>query len=157
MASVALGLMEVFGLGRGSNIGKGIFITLTYTAGCFDKMVIAGPSTILGRGLIENGANIHVYYSLWLLAFLPCAIATIFGIWRLVAWLYPPEDAALQRGAEFLRSELDSMGPWTAMEKRALFLMLLAIALWMTDLIHHIWPAVVGLCIGLVACVPAVA
>ena len=156
MASVALGLMEVFRLGRGSNIGKGIFITLTYTAGCFDKMVIAGPSTILGRGLIENGANIHVYYSLWLLAFLPCAIVTIFGIWRLVAWLYPPEDAALERGAEFLRSELDSMGPWTAMEKRALFLMLLAIALWMTDLIHHISPAIIGIGIGLLACVPGV-
>src|SRR6267154_1614150 len=156
MGSVALGLMEVFGLGRGSNVGRGIFITLTYTAGCFDKMVIAGPSTILGRGLIENGSNIHVYYSLWLLAFLPCAIVTIFGIWRLVAWLYPPEDAALERGAEFLRSELDSMGPWTTMEKRALFLMLLAIALWMTDLIHHISPAIIGIGIGLLACVPGV-
>jgi solute carrier family 13 (sodium-dependent dicarboxylate transporter), member 2/3/5 len=156
MASVALGLMEVFRLDKGSNIGKGIFITLTYTAGCFDKMVIAGPSTILGRGLIENGANIHVYYSLWLLAFLPCAVVTIFGIWRLVVWLYPPEDAALERGAEYLRSELDNMGPWTTTEKRALFLMLLAIALWMTDLIHHISPAIIGIGIGLLACVPGV-
>jgi solute carrier family 13 (sodium-dependent dicarboxylate transporter), member 2/3/5 len=156
MASVALGLMQVFGLGPGSNVGKGIFITLTYTAGCFDKMVIAGPSTILGRGLIENGANIHVYYSLWLLAFLPCAVVTIFGIWRLVVWMYPPEEAALDRGAEFLHSELEKMGPWTTMEKKALFLMLIAIALWMTDLIHHISPAIIGLGIGLLACVPAV-
>jgi solute carrier family 13 (sodium-dependent dicarboxylate transporter), member 2/3/5 len=156
MASVALGLMEVFGLGRGSNIGTGIFITLTYTAGCFDKMVIAGPSTILGRGLIENGANTHVYYSLWLLAFFPCAVVTIFGIWRLVAWLYPPEDAALERGAEFLNHELANMGPWTAMEKRALFLMLLAISLWMTDLFHHISPAIIGIGIGLFACLPGV-
>ncbi len=112
MASVALGLMEVFRLGPGSNIGKGIFITLTYTAGCFDKMVIAGPSTILGRGLIEKGANIQVYYSLWLLAFLPCAVVTIFGIWRLVVWLYPPEDAALEKGAEFLRNELLRARTW---------------------------------------------
>ena len=156
MAAVALGLMQVFGLSPGSNVGKGIFITLTYTAGCFDKMVIAGPSTILGRGLIENGANIHVYYSLWLLAFLPCAVVTIFGIWRLVVWLYPPEAAALDRGAEFLSSELEKMGPWTPMEKRALFLMLLAIALWMTDLLHHISPAIIGLGIGLLACVPAI-
>jgi anion transporter len=156
MASVALGLMQVFGLGPGSNVGKGIFITLTYTAGCFDKMVIAGPSTILGRGLIENGANVHVYYGLWLLAFLPCAVVTIFGIWRLVVWLYPPEDAALDRGEEFLRDEVSKLGPWTRMEKRALFLMLLAIALWMTDLIHHISPAMIGLGIGLLACVPGV-
>jgi anion transporter len=156
MASVALGLMEVFGLGRGSNIGTGIFITLTYTAGCFDKMVIAGPSSILGRGLIENGANIHVYYSLWLMAFLPCALVTIFGIWRLVVWMYPPENAALERGAEFLNTELQNMGPWSAMEKRALFLMLLAIALWMTDLLHHISPAIIGIGIGLFACIPGV-
>jgi hypothetical protein len=57
MASVALGLMEVFGLGYGSNIGTGIFITLTYTAGCFDKMVIAGPSSIPGHGLIPELAS----------------------------------------------------------------------------------------------------
>jgi anion transporter len=156
MAAVALGLMQVFGLAPGSNVGKGIFITLTYTAGCFDKMVIAGPSTILGRGLIEKGANIQVYYSLWLLAFLPCAVVTIFGIWRLVVWMYPPEDAALDRGAEFLNDELKKMGPWTPMEKRALSLMLVAIALWMTDLIHHISPAIIGLGIGLFACIPFV-
>lgn len=156
MASVALGLMQVFGLGPGSNIGKGIFITLTYTAGCFDKMVIAGPSTILGRGLIENGAGVHVYYGQWFLAFLPCALVTILGIWRLVVWLYPPENAALDRGAEFLRDEVGKMGPWTRMEKRALFFMLLAIVLWMTDMIHHISPAVIGLGIGLIACVPGI-
>jgi len=156
MASVALGLMQVFGLGPGSNVGRGIFITLTYTAGCFDKMVIAGPSTILGRGLIEKGASVHVYYSQWLLAFLPCALVTIFGIWRLVVWLYPAEDAALHRGAEFLRDEVGKMGPWTRMEKRALCFMLFAIAFWMTDLIHHISPAVIGLGVGLFACVPGV-
>ena len=158
MASVALGLMQVFSLGPGSNVGKGIFITLTYTAGCFDKMVIAGPSTILGRGLIEKGANVNIYYGLWVLAFLPCAVVTIFGIWRLVLWLYPPEEdaTALTRGAEFLREEVGRMGPWTRMEKRALFLMLLAIALWMTDLLHHISPAVIGLGIGLFACLPRV-
>ena len=156
MASVALGLMQAFGLGPGSNVGKGIFITLTYTAGCFDKMVIAGPSTILGRGLIEKGANVHIYYGLWLLAFFPCAVVTIFGIWRLVLWLYPPEDAALIRGAGFIRDEIGRLGPWTRMEKRALFLMSIAIALWMTDLLHHISPAVIGLGIGLFACLPRV-
>jgi di/tricarboxylate transporter len=52
MAAVALGLIEVFGLPRGSNVGRGIFVTLTYTAGVFDKMVIAGATSILARGLI---------------------------------------------------------------------------------------------------------
>jgi sodium-dependent dicarboxylate transporter 2/3/5 len=155
MAAVALGMMEVFGLGRGSNVGRGIFVTLTYTAGTFDKMVVAGASSILGRGLIEKGANIHVYWSQWLLAFLPCALATIFVTWRLILWLYPPEKEALEGGATFMRDSLLRMGPWSREEKRALSLMLIAIALWSTDLIHHISPAVIGIGIGLLATVPA--
>lgn len=156
MAAVALGLMEVFGLGRGSNVGRGIFIALTYTAGTFDKMVIAGPSSILGRGLIEKSTNIHVYWSLWFLAFLPCALVTIFFTWKLVGYLYPPEKGALEGGREFLQSELSKMGPWTRMEKKSLFLMLIAIALWMTDLIHHISPAVIGIGVGLLAALPRI-
>ena len=71
LAAIAIGVIEVFGLGRGSNIGRGIFVTLTYTAGSFDKMVVAGAASILGRGLIEKNAHIQVYWSQWLLAFFP--------------------------------------------------------------------------------------
>jgi anion transporter len=156
MAAVALGLMQVFGLSRGSNIGRGLFVTLTYTAGIFDKMVIAGASSILSRGLIEKSTNIQVYWSQWLLAFMPCALVMIFSIWRLVIWLYPPEEGALEGGAAFLRDALVKMGPWTQDEKRSLLLMLIAIALWATDLIHHISPAVIGIGIGLLAAVPGV-
>ena len=138
MATVALGLMEALGAARGSNIGKGIFVTLTYTAGCFDKMVIAGASTILGRGLIERATGIHIYWSLWFFAFLPCVLITIFFIWRLVLWLYPPEQVAREGVGIYLDDALAKMGPWTSAEKRAMILMLLAIGLWMTDLLHHI-------------------
>jgi solute carrier family 13 (sodium-dependent dicarboxylate transporter), member 2/3/5 len=155
MAAVALGLVEVFGLSRGSNAGRGIFVTLTYTAGIFDKMVIAGAASILGRGLIQKMTGIEVYWSQWLLAFLPCVVATVLVIWRLVLWLYPPEKEALQGSAGFLRESLEKMGAWTPMEKHALALMGLAIALWATDLIHHIPPAVIGIGVGLLAGVPS--
>jgi anion transporter len=154
MAVVALGLMEAFGLGRGSNVGRGIFITLTYTAGAFDKMVIAGPASILGRGLIEKTAHVQIFWSLWFLAFLPCSLVTIFATWRLAVWLYPPETERLPGGTSFLKEELRKMGPWTRLEKKALVLMLLAIGLWVTDLIHHVPPSVIGLGIGLFATLP---
>lgn len=154
MAAVAVGLMQLFGLGRGSNVGRGIFLTLTYTAGYFDKMVVAGSSSILGRGLIEKSTHLHIYWSIWLLAFLPCAIVGIFGTWRLILWFYPPEPEAQNGAGEYLNQELVKMGAWSALEKKALFLMLLAIALWMTDLIHHISPAVIGIGVGLFAAVP---
>lgn len=151
MAAVAVGLIEVFGLPRGSNVGRGIFVTLTYTAGIFDKMVIAGATSILARGLIERTTGIEVYWSQWLLAFLPCVVVTVVVMWRLVLWLYPPEEAAQRGGVQFLDDSLQKMGPWTRMEKHALILMSCAIALWATDLIHHISPAVIGIGVGLLA------
>jgi sodium-dependent dicarboxylate transporter 2/3/5 len=154
MAAVALGLMEVFGAGRGSNIGRGIFVTLTYTAGMFDKIVMAGAASLLGRGLIQKTTNIEIYWSLWLLAFLPVAVVVILFMWRLVVWLYPPEKEALEGGAAFLDSELKKMGPWTGTEKKALYVLLVAIALWSTDLLHHISPAVIGIGVGLIVAIP---
>jgi sodium-dependent dicarboxylate transporter 2/3/5 len=156
MAAVAIGVMEVFGLGPGTNVGRGIFVTLTYTAGTFDKMVVAGAASILGRGLIEKGTNIPVYWSQWVLAFFPCAIATIFVTWRLILWLYPPEPSAAAGGVRFLQESLAKMGPWSGEEKRSLSLMLIAIALWATDMIHHVSPAVIGIGVGLLAAVPGV-
>jgi anion transporter len=154
MAAVAVGVMDVFGLGRGSNVGRGIFVTLTCTAGTFDKMVIAGATTILGRGMIEKITGIQVYWSQWLLAFFPCAVVTIFFTWRLVIWMYPPEKEALEGGAKFLRESIAKMGPWSWDEKKSMLLMLIAIALWSTDLITHISPAIIGIGIGLLATVP---
>src|SRR5579862_898378 len=157
MASVALGLMEVFNLGPGSNVGRGMFITLTCTAGTFDKMVIAGPASILGRGLIHKLADVEVYWSIWLLAFLPCAVITVFAMWRLVIWFYPPEDAVVAYGGpEFLDAELLKMGPWSKPETKCLILTGLAVCLWATDLIHHISPAVIGIGVGLLATIPQV-
>jgi sodium-dependent dicarboxylate transporter 2/3/5 len=154
MATVALGLMEALGAARGSNIGKGIFVTLTYTAGCFDKMVIAGASTILGRGLMERAAGLQIYWSQWFFAFLPCVLVTILFIWQLVLRLFPPEKAAHEGVSAYLEDSLAKMGPWSPAEKRAMALMLIAIGLWMTDLLHHISPAVIGIGAGLFALTP---
>jgi len=154
MGAVALGLMEVSGLPRGSNVGRGIFVTLTYTAGMFDKIVMAGAASLLGRGLIQRAAGIEIYWSLWLLAFFPVAVVVILFMWRLVVWLYPPEKETIEGGAVFLDCELKKMGPWTRIEKKALALLLVAIALWSTDLLHHISPAVIGIAVGLIAAIP---
>jgi solute carrier family 13 (sodium-dependent dicarboxylate transporter), member 2/3/5 len=156
MASVALGLTEALGIQPASNFGRGIFITLTYTAGIFDKMVIAGPASILGRGMIEKATHVPVYWSLWALAYLPCVLITIPVTWLLVLKLYPPEEEAPGRARAFIDDELKKMGGLSLQEKKALIIMLFAVALWMTDLLHHVSPAIIGLGAGLLAAVPFV-
>jgi solute carrier family 13 (sodium-dependent dicarboxylate transporter), member 2/3/5 len=73
MAAIALGLVEAFGAGRGSNVARGMFLILTYTANIFDKMIIAGAGSITARGLIEKVGGVEVLWSQWFLAFLPCS------------------------------------------------------------------------------------
>ena len=154
MATVALGLIQAFGLGPGSNVGRGMFLILTYTAGVFDKSIIAGAAAITGRGIIESVGHVQVLWSQWLVAYLPSDIITILVAWRLMLWLYPPEIASLPGGIGYLKDELREAGPWTPLEKKSLALMLLAILFWSTDFIHHIPSSMIGLGIGLLAVLP---
>jgi anion transporter len=156
MASIALGLAEAFNSKPGSNVSRGMFLILSYTANIFDKMIIAGAGSITARGLIEKVGGVEVLWSFWFIAFLPCSIITVLAAWWLTLWLYPPEKVALEGGYEYLRMEIAKMGPWSALEKKAALLIAAAILLWLTDFIHHISPAVIGMGVGLFALLPRV-
>jgi anion transporter len=156
MAAVALGLLQAYGLGPGSNAGRGMFLVLTYTAGVFDKTIIAGAAAITDRGIMESIGHVEVLWSRWLLAYLPSDIVTILVAWRLVLWLYPPEYPSLPGGVAYLHEELRKMGPWTALEKKSLALLLAALALWATDFLHHIPASMIGFGLGLAALLPFV-
>jgi sodium-dependent dicarboxylate transporter 2/3/5 len=154
-ATIALGILSAMGASKGSNMGRGVFVILTYTASMFNKLVIAGSSAILAQGLIQKFAGVEVLWSRWCLAFLPCTVVTLFVTWGLGLWLFPSDQNAAS-GAEFVRDELQKMGPWSRLEKRAALLMGAATALWMTDFVHHISPAMIGLGAGLASALPGI-
>src|SRR5580704_13924081 len=156
MAAIALGINQAFGLEKGSNISRGMLLILTYAASVFDKTIIAGAATITARGAMERFGHMEVLYSRWLLAYLPVDLVLIVVAWRLTLRFFPPEKQALPGGKAYLKTELAKMGRWKPIEKKSLALMGVAIALWMTDFLHHISPSVVGLGIGLLAVLPIV-
>lgn len=157
MLAVAVGLLDVYGMRQpGSNIGRGMFLILTYSATIFDKMIIAGAAAITARGAIERFGGVEVLWSKWLLAYLPCDILTIVAAWWLTLKMWPPERKTLEGGPEFIRAELTKMGPWTSGEKRCLALLLVALGLWTTDFLHHLSPSLIGLGVGLIATLPRV-
>jgi sodium-dependent dicarboxylate transporter 2/3/5 len=47
LATIAVGTVQALGLGPRSNIGRGLLLIVTYTAGIFDKMLIAGAACSL--------------------------------------------------------------------------------------------------------------
>ncbi len=156
MASIAMGLADAFGVGKGSNIARGMFIILVYQATIFDKMVIAGASSITARGAIERFGEVNVLWSHWALAYVPCDIIVMIVAWRLALWMYPPETATLPGGSEYLEREIRAMGPWSSAEVRAALLLSVAIGLWVTDFLHHIPAPMIGLGVGLLAIMPRV-
>lgn len=155
LAPVALGFLEALGFAPGSNAGRGMILILTYTAGIFDKTIIAGTAAITARGLIETLGHQSVLWSRWFLAFLPSDIIILLAAWCVTLWLFPPERAAVTSGVAFLSDEVRKMGPWTKAQKRSLLLMTAAAALWMTDFLHHVPPSMICIGIALIATLPA--
>ena len=156
MAAVALGLVEAFRVQSGSNIARGMFLIITYTAA-------AVRQDDHRRGELDHRARpdreragVEGQWSQWFVAFLPCDVVTIIVAWALILWLFPPEKAALEGGYGYLREELKELGPFSAMETKAALLIGAATLLWMTDFMHHISSAKIGLGIGLIALLPYV-
>jgi anion transporter len=156
MAAIVIGLVDAFGLAKGSNLGRGMFIILVYQATIFDKMVIAGASSITARGAIQTFGGVNVLWSQWGLAYLPCDIIVMLIAWRLALRMYPPEVAALPGGREYLERQIRAMGAWSGAERRAALLMSVAIGLWVTDFMHQIPAPMIGLGVGLLAMLPAI-
>jgi solute carrier family 13 (sodium-dependent dicarboxylate transporter), member 2/3/5 len=156
MAAIATGVINVFGVGKGSNIGRGIFLVITYTAAIFDKMVIAGAGAITAVGNITRFGGVDVSYGLWFIAFLPCALLTIVAAWWFAMKVYPPEIDSLEGRMDRLKTELKTSSGWTPLAMKSTVLSLLAIALWLTDFIHHVPPSVIALGLALVAFLPFV-
>lgn len=156
IAPIAIGIIVAFGVGPRSNLARGLFIMVSYTCGLFNKMVLAGGASILTRGLVEKLTGQTIYWSRYFIAYLPADLITIFSCWLTILWLYPPEKRDLPGGREYLQGAINKMGPWTLAEKKTIGWLLLAIALWATDFLHHVDPAVVGLGVGLMLALPRI-
>lgn len=156
MAPICIGIIDLFGVDKNSNIGRGMFLLVTYTCAIFDKMVIAGTGAITARNVIERIGGVDVTYSWWLLAFLPCSLATILVGWRLTLWLFPPELAGLEGRRSDVQAHFRKAGEWTPAATKASILVLLALSLWLTDWLHGISAAKVAFGVGLIGLLPFV-
>ena len=155
MAAVALGLIETFDLKKGSNIARGMFLVLTYTAVFFDKFILAGAASITARGLMEK-AGVNISYSQWFAAFAPLDIITVVACWLLTLWMFPPERDDLAGGRVYLERQRAVLGGWKRIDSRAALLLGVALLLWVTDFLHGIPAPVVGLGVALAALLPGI-
>jgi len=156
LAPILMGIVAAFGVAPLSNIGRSLFVLVSYTCGLFNKMILSGASSILTQGTVRRLTGETIYWSEWLVAFVPMTLATIMACWFIVRWLFPPEKEELPGGRKYIQEAAALLGPWTLAEKKTLAWMLLAIGLWVTDRIHHIDPAKIAMGTGLAIALPRI-
>ena len=155
MASLALAVMKLFDAGKGSNIGRGLFVVLTYVTGIFNKMMIAGSASIMARGMIEQ-AGVTVSWSRWFAAFIPTIVVTVVAAWWFTLKAFPPEASSLVDRSEQVKAHFRTTEPWTPLSRKAALLCGVALLFWLTDELHGISPALIAFAVGLCALLPFV-
>lgn len=136
-----------------NNFGRYLMLHNLHGISIFSSAFITGSTcNIIAAGLIFTMGGTRIYYTDWMFGALPIAIILMFLSWYLGAkfnFRLTPEQSVPQvsGGREALKEELDKMGPWTFMEKKAAAIFLLVVGLWVTDRWHM---AVLGFEISLI-------
>lgn len=74
IGAILVGLVAAFEVDRLSNIGRGLFVTLTCACGLFNKMILAGAASIFTRGMVERLTGTAIFWTPFFLAFLPAPL-----------------------------------------------------------------------------------
>lgn len=154
LAGVALGVVKSAGWGPEALPARGLFVILTVSSSLFDKLMITGGTSILAQGIIEKVGQTPVYWSRWLFAHVPTIALSILACWGIVLWLFPARGET-RRPFKVIRTGL-GREPWSPAEKRWTMFLCAAAALWATDSIHHIPPAMVALGVAFAALLPRI-
>jgi anion transporter len=156
MASITMGVMRLFDAERGSNIGRGLFVAITYTTTIFNKMIIAGTAAIMSRSIMQQSGGVMVSWGLWFAAFLPTALVTIVAAWWFTLKLFPPEETNLEGGVDRVKAHFSRTTAWTTLSVKAALLSALTLILWMTDWLHGVSASIVAFGAGLCGLLPFV-
>jgi len=149
---IVLAMAEGFGYGPGSNGRTGMVLAVSFGTMIpgFAIMSATVPAMVI-IGAAETLYDIRPIYGTWLLLHFPVlGFLKAIAIGLLVVWLFPESDA--REATE----QHESPAAMAGRERTMTILLLLALALWMTDFVHHISPAWVALGVAGVMILPFV-
>jgi anion transporter len=156
---IVLAMAESFGYGPGSNGRTGMVLAISFGTMIpgFAIMSATVPAMVI-IGAAETLYDIRPIYGTWLLLHFPVlGFLKAIAIGVLVVWLFPEGDAKISEGdAQSTEKKSESPAAMARRERTMTALLLLALALWMTDFVHHISPSWVALGVAAVMILPFV-
>lgn len=127
------------------NLGKALFIGVSYLAAISGSFVATGASsTIYAFGILKELTD-DLNYLTWMLYFAPPIILFTVILWLLFIILYPPKPINRQLFIKLIDDRIDELGKISMPEIKVLFITLLTITLWATQSIHHLSIPLIGL------------
>lgn len=130
---------------RPTNFGRNLFLQNLFGINVFSSGFMTGSTAnLMAVGFLLTMGGTRVYYTDWMFANLPVALAGMAIAWWIGPHLLlriPAEDAVpkLAGGIDALEAQLRKMGRLSFDEKRGLAIFALVVFLWVTDRFHQLW------------------
>ncbi|MDR1194771.1 MAG: anion permease, partial [Peptococcaceae bacterium] len=106
--------------------------------------LIGGVGTPVGSSLnvqalelLQETAGISVSFAKWAALGVPVALILTVLAWLILVFVYKPEIDKL-RGLEDIDKELRELGPVSVNEKKWIVVMIILIAVWLSESVHHL-------------------
>lgn len=139
-----------------SNFGTALMLGIAYAASLGSLGTIIGtPPNTLMVGYLADNHDIHIGFGQWMLVGVPLAVVFMAIAWFLLTKvLFKPEIDHLPGGRQFMREELNKLGPISRGEVMVLIIFILAAVSWIT--VPFLFPdlnkadSVIAMAVGLI-------
>jgi sodium-dependent dicarboxylate transporter 2/3/5 len=91
---------------------------------------VGTPPNLIGLAMIEKFVGVRIPFFRWMLFAVPLLLVMYAFLYVIMYLLHKPEVSRVKGSREFVRAELQRLGPWTRGQKNALIAFLVAVALW---------------------------
>jgi len=133
-------LMKAAGIERHSNTAKFMMLAVPFACSCGGMgTLVGGGRCMVAAAFLKEFTGVEISFLDWLVFALPAAIVTV-PVAVLVVYLVYRPDATKK-----LPSFEESMGPWSADEKKTVAILLAILACWLTKSWHGLDYSVPGM------------
>jgi sodium-dependent dicarboxylate transporter 2/3/5 len=132
----AMSEISAQGAGRGADPGTRRFATGMMLMAAYASSAggigtpVGTPPNLIGIAMIEKFTKVKIPFFQWMLFAVPILVVMSFILFGLLSALHKPARPRIEGGADFIRRELERLGPWTRGQRNALFAFGVAVILW---------------------------
>lgn len=127
------------------NFSLTLMLSIAYASNFALGTIIGTPPNVAYVNYISDKFNYNIGFTDWMIVFTPLTIFLLLMLyWVMVKWLYPNNIKHSEKGNQFIKEELEKLGPLSLPEKRVAAVFIITVMLWIfKDLINAVQKLIV--------------